>query len=102
MREKREEVEGYIVDLACLRKYPQDELLERARVHTRACAVMAHCVESGYGLVTDEGHAVPLDIGATPMVYDALRKSDKERGIRARASRRQAEEEMKTDSLVLL
>lgn len=102
MGEKREEVEGYLVDIACLRKYPQDELLDRARVHTRACALMAHCVESGYGLVTEEGRVVPLDMDATLLASDALRQSPHERGIRARASRAWSGEEMKTESLVLV
>ena len=51
---KREVLEGYVVDQACLRKYPQDELLERSRVHTTECALMGHCMESGYGLVNEE------------------------------------------------
>ena len=97
-----ETIEGYVVDLACLRKYPHDALLARARIHTRACALMAHCVESGYGLVADDGRVLPLDIEATPHVYDALRQSTNDRGIRARVRRIAAGEEMKTSSVELL
>ena len=43
-------VEGYVVDLACLRRYPQKEYTARATEHTTECALMGHCVESGYGL----------------------------------------------------
>lgn len=94
-----EELTGYVVDLACLRKYPQDETLERARVHTRACAVMPHCVESGYGVVTADGRVVPLDVHATPLIYQALQRSDRERGIKVTAKRRRDDEEMKTVAL---
>ena len=35
-RSTRQEVlEGFVVDQACLRKYPQDELFDRAREHTK-------------------------------------------------------------------
>lgn len=60
----RETVEGYVIDIACLRKYPSSQWLERARVHTRQCAMMGHCVESGYALV-DEGGAALLGDEAT-------------------------------------
>lgn len=44
--------EGYVVDLACLRRYPRQEYTSRAAQHTTECALMGHCVESGYGLVS--------------------------------------------------
>ena len=43
-------LEGDVVDIICLRKYPADEYAERARKHTRACALKGHCIESGYAL----------------------------------------------------
>lgn len=93
---KREVLEGYVVDQACLRKYPQDELLERARAHTTECALMGHCMESGYGLVDDYGRTLLLEPSSTPQVVEALRASGHERGVRLRATREMGEQEMHT------
>ena len=93
---KREVLEGYVVDQACLRKYPQDELLERARVHTTECALMGHCMESGYGLVDEDGRALLLEPSSTTQVVEALRSTEKERGVRLRATREMQENEMRT------
>jgi hypothetical protein len=92
----REVLEGYVVDQACLRKYPQDELLERARVHTTECALMGHCVESGYGLVNEEGRPLLLEPASTTQVVEALRGTSREHGVRLRAMREMQEKEMRT------
>jgi hypothetical protein len=89
-------LKGYVVDLACLRKYPRDEWLERARAHTRNCALMGHCVESGYGLVDERGGLAILDSGATQLVVDALRSSPRSEGITLLATRELNDEEMRT------
>lgn len=99
MSEKTETLEGYVVDLACLRKYPQGELAERARIHSKACALMGHCLESGYGLVDEEGHTSLLDMESTLMVLDAIRDSGKEQGIKLRARREMRDKEMQTVSI---
>lgn len=93
---KREVLEGYVVDQACLRKYPQDELLERARSHTTECALMDHCMESGYGLVDVEGRTLLLEPSSTPQIVEALRSTGQERGVRLRATREMQETEMRT------
>ena len=91
-----ETIEGYVVDQACLRKYPQAELLERARVHTKQCALMGHCVESGYGLVDDRGRPQLLEPGATPDLVKAIEDSQREKGIRLRVIRKMEDGEMIT------
>lgn len=48
-----ETLNGYVIDVGCIRKNARDELLEKARTHSRECALMGHCVESGYGIVTE-------------------------------------------------
>lgn len=93
---KQEILEGYVIDQACIRKYPQDELLERARAHTKECALMGHCMESGYGLVNEEGRPLLLEPASTPEVVDAIRRSGRSEGIRLRASRQMQDEEMRT------
>lgn len=92
---KSETVEGYVVDIACIRKYPRRELLERARRHTRDCVLMGHCVESGYGLVNESGVTL-LDDHATPEIVAAVKGSSKEDGIRLRAIREFQNGEMHT------
>ena len=96
MSTDKETLEGYVVDLACIRKYPQGELLARARAHTRDCALMGHCVESGYGLVDETGRTAALDAAATPLVVEAVQRGDRDRGIRLRATRERRGEEMHT------
>lgn len=93
---ERETLEGYVVDLACIRKYPRDELLERARAHTKECALMGHCVESGYALVGEDGRPLLLEPASTPLVVDAIQRSERDHGIRLRATREMQEEEMRT------
>ena len=96
MSNGEEVLEGFVVDVACIRKYPQGELLDRARVHTRDCALMGHCVESGYGLVDDDGRVALLDTAATPLVVGAVQGSPHDRGITLRATRERRGEEMHT------
>lgn len=96
---EQETLQGYVVDMVCLRKYPQDELLQRAREHTKECSTMGHCVESGYGLVDDQGHLAALDPPATPEVLKAIRASERDHGIRLRVQREMQEGEMQTVSV---
>lgn len=101
-RIQREVLEGYVVDQACLRKYPQAELLVRARAHTVKCALMGHCVESGYGLVDDQGRPFLLEPAATPGVVEAIRNSGQQRGIRIRATREMHGGSMRTVEVTAL
>lgn len=94
-----ETIDGYVVDLACIRRYPVAEWIERGRRHTKECALMGHCIESGYGLVKEDGQVVPLDAEATPMVVAAIRRCKGESGIRVRAIRESEGSEMKTRSV---
>lgn len=96
MATQRESHEGYLVDIACIRKYPESELLTRARAHTRECALSGHCMESGYGLVREDRQVVLLDDAATPSVVSVIRGSNRDRGIRLRVERDMEDSEMRT------
>lgn len=48
MAGKDETLEGYVVDIACLRKWPRAEWASRAARHSRGCSLEGHCLESGY------------------------------------------------------
>ena len=82
-----ETVDGYVIDVGCIRKNARDELLEKARTHSWECALMGHCVESGYGIVTDDDRLTILDPEATPEIANAVEESDTEEGIRLRVQR---------------
>ncbi|WP_135366649.1 hypothetical protein [Halosimplex halophilum] len=91
-----ETVEGYVMDVGCIRKNARDELLENARVHTRDCALMGHCIESGYGIVTEDDRVTILDPEATPEVVNVVEASDRDEGIRLRVTREQHDDAMET------
>jgi hypothetical protein len=70
--------EAYVIDNGCVRKNARDDPLEAARTHTKECALMGYCVESGYSLVNEADEAVMLDAAATPNVVRAIEESDHE------------------------
>jgi hypothetical protein len=91
-----EVVEGYIVDVACLRTWPCEDVAALSREHSRACALMGHCVESGYGLVDPHGWIRLLDPAATTQVVAVVAASSREKGIRLRVRRRRDGAAMRT------
>lgn len=97
---QKETLEGYVVDLMCLRQYPQDELFERGRAHTKRCAMMGHCIESGYGLVDQRGRLTLLEPSATSQVLAAVRASDRDHGIWLRAVRELEDGDMVTQEVI--
>lgn len=99
MARQTEVVEGFVMDGGCIRKNGRDELLEKAREHTRECALMGHCVESGYGIVTENDRLTVLDSEATREVVDEVEESNTERGIRLRVTRERRDGGMETTSV---
>lgn len=95
---EKETLEGYVVDIACLRTAPSYGLEEMAEEHTTACALMGHCIESGYGLVRKDGSMTLLDPKATPHVVWALTQASTERGAWLRVERQQNGDKMETVS----
>lgn len=91
-----ETVEGYVMDVGCIRKNARDGLLENARSHTRDCALMGHCVESGYGIVTEDDRVTILDPEATPQVVNVVEASSRDEGIRLRVTREERDGTMET------
>lgn len=91
-----ETVEGYVIDVGCIRKNARDDLLESARTHTKECALMGHCVESGYGIVTEDDRLTVLDPTATTDVVDVVEDSALEEGIELRVTREERDGKMET------
>ena len=98
----RETLEGYVIDLACVRTCPRAELLTRARSHTLRCLRMGHCMESGYALVDDTGQLSLLDAAATPLVVHVTRGVRARKGIKLRAVREMKDGEMETRRLLFV
>ena len=98
MTSDTESLEGYVIDIACVRKNSREELLGKAETHTKECALTGHCVESGYAVVTDDELAL-LDAGATPDVVEVVRNSEKEQGHRVRVDRAERDGEMTTETV---
>ena len=94
-----ETLDGFIIDVGYIRKNARDELFEKARTHSRECALMGHCVESGYGIVTDDDRLTVLDSEATPKIVDTVEESDTEEGIRLRVQREEQNGSMETTSI---
>jgi hypothetical protein len=86
---KRKEVlEGYVVDLACIRTTPYNDLQKFSREHSVNCGLMGHCVESGYGLIDDEGKIQILDSKATSEVVSILENNrNNKKGIKSHVER---------------
>ena len=97
--QRKETLEGYVVDIACLRSMPAAKLGEQAIEHTTACALMGHCIESGYGLIDEENKMVLLNSEATPRIVDLLKKTDTEKGVRLKVEREEKEGKMKTTKI---
>jgi len=57
---------------------------------------MGHCIESGYGIVTENDRLVLLDADATPKVVDTVEESDTETGIRLKIQREKHDGAMST------
>jgi hypothetical protein len=99
MAMKEETLQGFVVDLACLRKCSPHEWRRLGPEHTRKCALMGHCIESGFGLVADDGHVALLEPAATTTVVERLRQSTRERGIWLRVRREEQDGEMRTTAV---
>ncbi|MFC4448051.1 hypothetical protein [Halorussus aquaticus] len=94
-----ETLEGYVIDNGCVRKNAREDLPERARTHSKECALMGHCIESGYSLVNEGEGMAMLDAGATREVVHVVEDSDREEGIRLRVEREREDGEMRTVSV---
>lgn len=92
----RESAAGFVLDIACVRKYPQGELVDKAKAHASQCSLMGHCIESGYALVREDGSMTLLDAAATPLLVRILTDSAKATGVAAEVTRELRDGDMQT------
>ena len=95
----KESHKGYVVDIACLRSMPVSEMYERPKNHSTACALMGHCIESGYGLLDEENNLVLLDPEATYTIVDILKNTGIEKGVKLQVEREEQEGKMVTSKV---
>jgi hypothetical protein len=97
-----ETVEGYLIDLGCIGSSPREEIAKSAREHKTACALEESCIESGFGLVDNEGNLTVLDAYATPLIVKQLRESDQEQGVVVRVKRELIDGKMQTTGVQVM
>ena len=66
-----EKVEGYLMDKACSAKVAK-EGVDAAKTHTKDCALMPNCKDSGYGVVTADGKFLKFDKDGDRMAAKVL------------------------------
>lgn len=93
-------LEGWLIDLRCLRRLSPRDYLTAARRHSRDCAL--NRLEAGYAVVDAEGRALVLDSAATPRVWRAARASHCSNGIRLRVRREHSAQAWVTDAVTEL
>lgn len=99
MATETDQVKGYVIDVACVRKNSRGELMEKAQNHSKECALMGHCVESGYGLVSEDDRLALLDPKATRKAVDVIEDSEKREGIRLRVTREERDGTMESTTV---
>src|SRR5579863_4350960 len=70
------EVTGVLMDVACSSDTAKDGY-KGALDHTKDCALMAPCVKSGYGVVTEDGKFIKFDKAGNEKALALLNKTDK-------------------------
>lgn len=91
-----ETLQGHVVDIACIRRYRNAQMVQRAQQHTTECALMGHCIESGCAVVDEAGAVHLLDTHATRQVVDVLEAAEADVGARLRVERAERDGEMRT------
>ncbi|HXG35012.1 MAG TPA: hypothetical protein VNJ11_16725 [Bryobacteraceae bacterium] len=95
------EFEGFLMDNMCSAKV-EKEGVKAAKMHTRDCALMGPCKESGYALVTDAGKVIKLDAAGNEQAVKALEASKKKDNIRVRVSGEESGGTLRVASLKIL
>lgn len=93
--------EGFLIDNMCSAKVAK-EGAKAARAHTRECALMGPCKESGYALVTDAGRVLKLDQAGNEQAVKALEASKKKDNIRVRITGEETGDTLRVASLKIL
>ena len=77
-----EKVEGYLIDKACSDKVAK-EGVDAAKTHTKDCALMPNCKDSGYGVVAADGKFLKFDKDGDRMAARMLGFTSKKDNMKA-------------------
>ena len=92
---------GYLVDQMCSEGIASQGL-KAAAEHDRACALMELCVESDFGVLTENGVFVAFDEAGSERALAAIESSSKDRDYKATVTGEwQGEKRFKVHSLKL-
>ena len=75
-----ETVDGYLVDKMC--SGMAEKGMEGVKTHTKECAMMADCKNSGFGVVTADGKFLKFDKAGDEKAVKLLEGTDKEDNIK--------------------
>jgi hypothetical protein len=95
------EFEGILIDKMCSMK-AEKEGQSAAAMHTRDCALMEACQQSGYGVFTADGKFLPLDEAGNAKAVSALKASKKKDNLRVKVTGELQDGAIKVSALKLL
>ena len=75
------ELEGFLVDKMCSAKVAKGGQ-KAAAMHTKDCALMPPCEESGYGVVTSDNKFIMFDKAGNEKAVAALKATDKKDNLK--------------------
>ncbi|MBI3207383.1 MAG: hypothetical protein HYZ37_00600 [Candidatus Solibacter usitatus] len=79
------EIEGVLVDKACSAKAIKDGYA-KAGAHTKDCALMDSCLESGFGVLTADNKYLLFDKEGTKKAAAALEASSKKDNLKVKVT----------------
>ncbi|MBU0548102.1 MAG: hypothetical protein KJ710_01465 [Candidatus Omnitrophica bacterium] len=68
-------INGYIIDNRCAEANNNDTLSEFVKIHTKQCALMPACIESGYSIYSD-GILYVFDTDSNTQIVEFLNNAD--------------------------
>ncbi len=94
------EFKGVLMDQMCAGEGLKDGQ-KGALNHTRECALMDHCVESGYGIVTSDDKFLKFDKAGSEKTLALLKKTDKADNLKVKVTGTADGDIIKVDSVEL-
>ena len=95
-----ETFEGILMDKMCSGMVAKKGFAA-AKMHTKECALMPNCAESGYGVVTSDGKFLKFDDGGDKKAAKALKATDKKDNLTIKVDGKVNGDTLKVKSLKL-
>ena len=96
-----ESVDGILMDNMCMGKF-EAKGFDAAKMHTKDCALMGPCKESGFAIIQQDGTVVKLDAKGNKLALAALEASDKEKDLQVSADGKLSNGVLATKKIELL